>query len=221
MTLPWVATLLLLAAQNPAPAGVLTFHFERIGLPVPLFTLTVNADGTGTYVASVAPTPSRYATISQETLPNTPVQAPITLTPVATGRLFDQLRATHHLKSCSSKAKNIADSGTKVITYTGPDGDASCTFNYSEDKQVAAMTATFQAIATTLDLGRSLDTAHRFDRLGLDQQMTILVSAVKDGRAVELGNIAPTLRSLADDQQVLERVRTTAAKLLEQSTVTP
>ncbi len=35
---------------------------------------------------------------------------------------------------CASKAKNIADTGKKTLSYTGADGSGSCTYNYSDNK---------------------------------------------------------------------------------------
>ena len=47
------------------------------------------------------------------------------------------------------------------------------------------------------------------------QILTGLVADVKNGRAVELGAIKPTLESLTTDVAVLERVRTRAQQLLD------
>jgi hypothetical protein len=67
----------------------------------------------------------------------------------------------------------------------------------------------------TMDMGRELDRLHRYDRLGLDDSMASLAQEVSDGRAPELGTIAPSLRSIAVDTEVMLRVRTRAAALLK------
>ena len=112
--------------------------------------------------------------------------------------------------------KNIADTGTKTLTYTGADATGSCTYNYTENKDVQALTDIFQALAETMDIGRQLDHLHRYDRLGLDEAMTSLAQEVASGRALEVGTIAPSLNSIAADGQVMERVRTKAKTLLAQ-----
>ena len=202
------------------PSQTITFHFERPGLPVPIFTLTVNADGSAVYQASVRPEVSKYspyaATIAAQ--PDTQVTTNVTLTPETTAKLFDEVRSTHEFANgCASKAKNIASSGKKTLTY----GAATCKYDYTEEKPIVALTNTFQAIAFTLDEGRKLETKHRYDRLALDPETEILVNAVHDGNAVELATIASTLRALAEDPQVLERVRTRAVNLLAQAGTTP
>lgn len=226
-TLP--ALLLLLAASppqtaQPAPDATITFGFDRPGLPVPTFLLTLHRDGTGTYAATVlAPTPdtSRYGAYAPATpVPPTQITRPITLSAQTTAQLFEQVQSTHRFHGgCESKAKNIANTGAKTLTYSGPDGEGRCVYNYTEIKAVASVTDTFFAIAFTLDEGRKLEQAHRYDRLGLDQEMRYLVDAVHEGHAVELDTIAPVLTSIAQDTQVLERVRNRAAALL--ATATP
>ncbi len=211
-----------LAAQAPpAPDAVLTFQYDRPGLPVPSFLFTLHHDGTGTYAASVQPSPpdtARYGSYPASPttpLPPTQVSRPISLSTQTTTQLFDAIHSTHNLHGgCESKAKNIASTGAKIITYSGPDGQARCAYNYTEIKSIASLTETFLAVAFTLDEGRKLELAHRYDRLGLDQEMRQLVDAVHEGRALELGNIAPVLTAIAEDSQLLERVRSRASSLL-------
>jgi hypothetical protein len=209
-----------LPAQQPPAAAVIVYHFERPGLPVPEFTLTVHEDGSGSYAATYTapPVDSRYASPAAVAAAPTKITRPISLSQATTARLFERVRATNHLQGgCESKQKNIANSGAKTISYTGSDGNAACTFNYTENKSVASVSDTFQAIAETLDEGRSIDLKHRYDRLGLDRELANLADAVHEGRAVEVATIAPILQSLLDDSQVMERVRKRAAGLLEAS----
>jgi hypothetical protein len=65
-----------------------------------------------------------------------------------------------------------------------------------------------------MDEGRELDFLRRYDRLGLDDAMTFLAQEVSAGRALEVGTIAVSLRSVADDADVMQRVRARARTLL-------
>ena len=216
--------LLLLAAgtqgtPQPTPDPTITFAYDRPGLPVPAFLLTLHRDGTGTYAATVAPpasAPSRYSPYPPPTpAPPTQITRPIAVTPQLTAQIFDGVAGTNRFHGgCESRAKNIANTGGKTLTYTGPEGDARCTYNYTESKAIASLADTFLAIAFTLDEGRKLEHLHRYDRLGLDAEMSLLSDAVRESRALELGNLATTLTSISADAQVLERVRTRAAALL-------
>jgi hypothetical protein len=95
-----------------------------------------------------------------------------------------------------------------------PDVRSSCTYDYTENKDVETLTGIFQGIAETLDEGRKLDYLHRYDRLGLDAEMESFSREVANGHAIELQTIADTLRSIADDPEVMQRVRTRANALL-------
>jgi hypothetical protein len=89
-----------------------------------------------------------------------------------------------------------------------------CTYNYTENKDVQALTNIFEGIAETMDEGRTLEHLHRYDRLGLDAAMSFLTQEVSAGRALELGTIAPALRSIAQDADLMQRVRMQARALL-------
>ena len=204
--------------QAFAQAGILatlpqtsqiTFRFERpvAGVRVPHYTVEVHGDGSGLYHADLpidnSPDPQK-------------LDRPLTFTPATTKTVFNLIDTLQSSGSpCASKMKNIADTGTKTLTYRDPKGNGTCTYNYSENKPVAQLTELFQAVEFTLEEGRALDFKHRFDRLGLDAEMTALADAVQNGRAMEIGTIAATLRAIAGDTELIQRVRLRAAKLLE------
>jgi hypothetical protein len=194
-----------------------SFEFERPGLAVPKFTMTVNEDGTGRYVAEEV-LPASSASAGSEVPGTQHIDRAITLTGATTGQIFAAARALDRFNvACESQAKNIADTGKKTLRYAGAGGDGSCVYNYSQDKRVVSLTEMFQGIAVTLDLGRKLEFEHRFDRLGLDATMAKLTEQADSGSAKEVITIAATLRSIAGDSEVLERVRLRAARLLQQA----
>jgi hypothetical protein len=139
----------------------------------------------------------------------------VNITPATVDRIFALGKKLDRFNvPCASKAKNIADTGTKTLSYTAPDGSGSCTYNYSENKDVQSLTEIFQGMTETMDEGRQLDHLHRYDRLGLDSAMTFLVQEVTAGHAIEVGTIAASLRSIAEDADVMQRVRARARTLL-------
>jgi Spy/CpxP family protein refolding chaperone len=211
------------AAQTTAPApdasatkqAEVSFQFDRTGLPVPRFTLRIREDGTGRYQADQAEMPATATSMRGQAAQH--IDRTINLTRGTVAKIFKAARAANYFNiECASKAKNIADTGRKTLTYTGADGSGSCTYNYSENKTIDTLTNTFLAIAYTMDEGRRLDFLHRYDRLGLDADMISLAQEVEAGRALELGTIAPTLAAIADDTALIQRVRLRAQKMLEQ-----
>jgi hypothetical protein len=209
-----------IAASQPASSGAstaeVTFQFERMGVPVPQLTVRVHEDGTGSYQAEQAAKTSNDWPGRGEDAQH--IDRPITLSSSTIAKIFKASRELKYFDfPCASKAKNVADTGKKTLSYAGPDGQGACIYNYSDDKNVTLLTNIFQGIAFTLDEGRSLEHLHRYDRLGLDAEMEMLAREVDQGRALELGTIAPTLSSIADDGAVIQRVRLRAMKMLEQS----
>lgn len=203
------------AATHPE----VTFKFERPGLAVPRYTILLREDGTGRYQADEAVTsPSSQSSSAMQYAGGKHIDRPMTLSPATTEKIFKTARALNFFNvECASKAKNIANTGDKTLSYSGSDGKGSCEYNYSDNKSVSTLTDMFLAIAFTMDEGRRLEFLHRYDRLGMDAEMTSLANEVQAGRAMELSTIAPTLDAIAGDGAVMQRVRLRAEKLLEQS----
>ena len=201
-----------LGAQRPETAAEVSFAFQRAGLPVPRFTLTVDQNGRGTYKGDQTEPVVRGVLAQPATVA---FEQKFELSIQTTRRIFALADELDHFNiACASKAKNVADTGTKMLTYFSPGTTNSCTYNYSENQSVAALTDLFQGVAETMDHGRELEHLHRYDRLGLDAELESFSREVADGHAIELQTIAPALRSIAQDADLMQRVRTQARALL-------
>ena len=111
----------------------------------------------------------------------------------------------------------VAFQGTKRLSYSGPEGNGACEFNYSKDKQIQALGDSLMAVENTLLYGARLEKLLQHDRLGLDKEMESLAMAAHDGSAIEVGAIREILTRIASDEQVLERARRKARLLLTQA----
>ena len=201
--------------RQTSSAAEVVFDFERPGLSVPKFTLTVREDGTGSYKGETAAVSAGSASSGATRAPGQPINQTVRLSASTAENIFKTARSLDYFNvACASKAKNIADTGKKILSYSGSDGHGSCTYNYSEIKSVTQLTDTFQAIAFTMDEGRKLDFMHRYDRLGLYSEMDVLKRELEAKRALELVNISPSLTSIANDEALMERVRERAVALL-------
>ena len=202
-------------AGSPKTQAEVSFQFDHTGLPVPRFTLRIRENGTGSYLADQAEIAATATSMRGQAAQH--IDRPISLSKETVAKIFKEARTANYFNiDCASKAKNIADTGKKTLTYTGADGSGSCVYNYSENKTISSLTDTILAIAYTIDEGRRLEFLHRYDRLGLDAEMISFAEEVQAGRALELGTISPTLASIADDTAVIQRVRLRAQKMLEQ-----
>ncbi len=192
----------------------LAFQMDRDGPPPTHYTLQFpDESGAGTYsstaaapAAAAGDEPSKSVTIHvSEPL----VQKLFATLPIVAGR------------RCESHSKHVAQTGKKLLRFTDGGTAIECSYNYSDDDRLNVATNLFEAIAETMQYGDRLAAKLRFDRLGLDTEMENLQSALGDHRAVEVGNIAPVLRSIAEDDRVLDRVRRKASRLLEDAGAAP
>ena len=190
------------------PGQWLSFSVDRDGPSATHYDIRVDRNtGHGFYHGSEGTTPPAAAeTTSAET--------PISVDPQTLKKLFAAVPFVEAHR-CESHSKNLAQTGKKILRYQQNDVVAECTFNYADNDRVNTATTLFMAIGETMMMGDRLAAKLRFDRLGLDVEMDNLESALNDGRAVEVGNIAPVLESIQNDERVMERVRRKAAHLLE------
>lgn len=190
------------ALAGDGPPFRLVVNYDRPGLQVPHWQITVPAHGMAAYTGK----PDKGTD---------PGQVLFRLSSTGRTRLASLMGRTHNLQPCETRSKGIANMGTKEVEYAAADGPAvHCTFNFTDNKPLSDALDYMMAIAGTVQAGLELDRLHRYDRLGLDPVMIRLAEDAKAGRAVELGAIRPTLESLATDVAVLERVRTRAQQLL-------
>lgn len=220
-----VAALALLAgqcgfAQDPMPNQtqartqdpVIVIDFTNPALSPSHWTLTLHPNGSGHFHSQMGKPPD--GGLAEIDTPD--VNRDVQLSPEFAAHLF--AAAEHHNRfneNCESRLK-VAFQGWKELSYTGPDGSGSCTFNYSKDKEIESLGDTVGAVAETILEGARLETLLEHDRLGLDREMEFLVDAANDGRAQQICAIRGILSRLAQDDDVMERVRKRARMLLAQ-----
>jgi hypothetical protein len=201
-----VLALPLFAESGP----VFRVDFSNPAVTPAHWTLTVYPDGTGHFHSErgSAPTPDPP---SMET-PN--VDRDVKLSEGFAGRVFRGAHGRAVLNGeCESHMK-VAFQGWKKLTYIGPEGQWSCEFNYSRDKDVQDLGESLMAVAGTILEGVRLEMLLQHDRLGLDREMEFISDAAGDGRLGQLCVIRSILERLADDPEVMERVRKRAKILL-------
>jgi len=206
-----VAVALAARGQSSSAADpVIQVDFSNPGLSPPQWTITLQPSGSGHFRSQVAETPS--GGLKEIEVPS--LDRDIQVSPQFAGRLFDAAqRHKWFNEACDSHLK-VAFQGWKTLTYTGPQGKGSCTFNYSKDKEIQDLGDSLEAVAETILEGARLQMLLQHDPLGLDQEMEFLYEAVGDGRAQQICAIRDILERLVQDDGVLDRVRKRARALL-------
>ena len=171
------------------------------------YSLEILQDGSGSYTASYTATKASSAAL--------PAKQVIHIHDPLLSQVFLMARKYHFFAiQCQQKHSHVAFTGNKTLAYTGPDGSGSCTFNYSHDQSINQIATELIAVAYTLEIGTRLAQEHRYDRLSLDAELAALQEATQEQRAIELGNIAPELNAIANDDAVMNRARERARALL-------
>src|SRR6185437_1082055 len=117
-------------------------------------------------------------------------------------RLFRDAREANYFNGDFSYKKHVvASTGKKTLTY-------------SDNKVIEEITNIFSGISNTIEHGRKLVFLHRFDKLGLEEELKGMESAAEGNNLAEIQIIAPTLKSIADDSKVLNIARQRAKRLL-------
>lgn len=213
-----VLLVLLAAAFAPAARGQegnssnaeIVADFSNPGLFTPHWTLTLHKDGSGHFRSERSQLQGSEA--QGVDTPN--VDRDVQLSAEFADRVFRTAEQHHWFnEACESHIK-VAFQGWKKLSYQGPEGRGSCTFNYSRDKEIQALGDQLMGVAETMLEGARLETLLQHDPLGLDKETEFMVEAAKDGRLRQIGVIRPMLEKLEGDPAVLDRVRRRVRVLL-------
>jgi hypothetical protein len=207
-----LVTLLLLssltaAAQQSAPPASIRYSFDWAqGFPWQKYTMNVQSDGKAHFEG----TPQADGSYDTD-----PYEQDFTMSPTNRQKIFDYARWLNYFQGdFDSHLKHVAKTGTKTLQYDSPQEKGSTTFDYSQHPEIQELARLFAGIATTIDYGRKLAFQYRFDKLGMDKRMKELEQLHKDGNVEELQIIAPTLRKIADDPNMMNISRQSATRLL-------
>jgi hypothetical protein len=198
-----------LSAISPAGARIV-YTFDQPELQPPQYTITIDENGVGHFVSQAGAPP---ADDTDDVYP-APIDREIRVDPALLKDLFSYARAHQYFNQDCSRRGRLAFTGNKTISYAGPDGRGSCAFIWAADPALQQLSDRLNAVAFTLEVGRRLEVEMHHYPLGLDAELESLQAALQEQRAYDLPNIAPELQYIADDQDVMNRVRRRALALL-------
>jgi hypothetical protein len=205
-----LAALALAMSAHAEGGPVLEIEFSNPGLTPAHWVLTLSPDGTGHFRSERGNAPVDKS----QGFEAADVDRDVKVSAEFAERVFETAHQRNFFNyGCESHMK-VAFSGWKKLGYSGPDGAGSCTFNYSKDKEIQALGESLVAVAGAIVEGARLETLLLHDRLGLDRETEYVVEAAKDGRLQQMGTIRGILERLADDPEVMDRVRKRARVLL-------
>jgi hypothetical protein len=215
MKFAWLAVITMLAALPSIRESdpTVRIDFSNPGLYPAQWTLVLHPDGSGHFHAEGGTKPAD----SEDTIEPARIDRDINLSGRYTSHIFQTVHDPRILHGkCESHLK-VAFQGTKKISYSGPDGEGGCEFNYSSSKEIQELGESLVGVGSTLIEGARLELLLQHDPLGLDKAIQFVVEASDDGRLQQIGAIRDILERLQDDPHVMERVRKRARLLLQRS----
>ncbi|HKD83980.1 MAG TPA: hypothetical protein VKB58_04465 [Terriglobales bacterium] len=194
------------AASLPAQASI-EFSFDwPQGIPWQSYSITTDSEGK-THFSGI-PHPD-------ESNDTDSVQQDFTMSEANRQKIFELAQKLDYFqRDYDSHLKHVAFTGKKTLQYKSPQLSGSTSYNYTQNADVDELTRIFLAIATTIDFGRKLAFQYRFDKLGMSQRLTELDEMYTGHRAEELSIIAPILRKIANDPNMMNISQQTARRLL-------
>jgi hypothetical protein len=201
-----------IAALRAQQSAVFEIDFTNLQLVPSHWTLRLSPDGNGQFDADGGQPADQEAKMIWAS----DVHRPIQLSSAFTAQVFSTARMRKWFAfPCESHLK-VAFQGMKRLSYSGPEGRGACEYNYSKDKEIEELGNSLVAVEFTILSGARMEKLLQHDRLGLDQELDNLLTALHDGNAAEVGTIHETLTRIASDEEVMERVRRKARELLTQ-----
>ena len=203
-------------AQNSLDPGTLnasvpTVSFEldwKVADPA-WYQITVDQNGQAPYESKPH--------VADNQPPGEPYSLHFIMSPPSRTRIFQIAGALHDFQGNFETRAKIAQTGKKTLTFRHGDKVNTATLNYSDNQQMNELIALFQKMSTTFEAAQKLDYDIRFDKLGLDRDLKVMVRLDKDNELAELQVIAPTLERIANDESVINIARQKAKQLLQRS----
>jgi hypothetical protein len=193
-------------ADQAAATGTITFDRVWPEYTPQNVTITVAANGHAKYASHTAAKPPDEAD---------DYQTEFDISPACREKLFSNASEANYFDGDFTFKKHaVASSGKKTLTYTDTTRHFNTSYDYSENKAIAEITGVFQGISNTIEHGRTLKFKHRFDKLGLEDELKGMESAAEGHNLAQLQLIAPELESILEDASVLNIARQRAKRLL-------
>ena len=194
--------------QHPEVPTV-TFSFNWPSIEPHRYVVTVDSGGNAAYQ-------SWTAEPSAEHIEGEPYMLKFTVSAGARDRIFSLARQLKYFNGNVEFHKHaVAFTGDKTLAYADPDKQYETRYNWSDSPGIEELTALFQGMSTTIESGRQLARLHRFERLGLDEELKNLEHLAVERQARELQIIAPVLEQLAEDPGVMNIARQRARHILQ------
>jgi hypothetical protein len=198
-----------LSTQAAEPATII-FSLSFPDSDPERYTITLQSDGHARYECS--------AKISSDSDDRENYQTEFSFSEATRARIFELAAQAHYFSGkIDSGNRKLAFTGAKKLIYRDGQRETTAAYNFSSVPAVQQLTTLFQNVGATLEFGRRLAYYHRYQKLGLDDELKQMEDEMKRGDLIELQAVKPVLQEIYDDGSVLNVVRARAQRLIETS----
>jgi hypothetical protein len=205
-----------LLAQHEGKPPVLPkihFTFDHPELAIAHYELDIDANGKAHYESRIKG--------QEKGTTEDGMTRDFTLSAETRDRLFALIKAANNLDGTFDYTKHkIAFTGTKTITFTDIDGTHTAKLVWTENPTVTQLTDLLQGVSGTLEEEPVLQRLRKYDPLGLNLELAKMEKMANSGWLRELNLIAPTLKDIASDGNIMGMARKRAERLLQKASVT-
>ena len=148
------------------------------------------------------------------------VQQPVVLSASGRERFIAVIAATNHLENAANyeSKRKVADLGRKRVVIDMPSGSRTAEFNYSDLKEVVALSTFFDALVNQQTLMFDLESALRFERLTVPERIDQIENELRANRIADPPGLVPLLEKVGQDQRVMDYARSQATELKDRLT---
>lgn len=138
------------------------------------------------------------------------------LTEAEAHEVFELAGKLDHFKRPLESVLKVAFMGTKTFRWEAEGEKSEVKFNFSEDPAAQALADWFERILESEQRRIELETAAKYDRLGVDQALRELWSSLDRKRLVALEQFLPMLDRIANNESYMHTARAKAAEMAAQ-----
>jgi len=193
----WLVPLLFAGALAAADAPSIFYSKSFPSSKPPYMEVTLDQAGNGAYREAVDD--------------DQPVK--FHLSDAETREVFDLAARLDHFKHPLESGLKVAFMGTKTFRWEADGQKAEVKFNYSEDPSAQALADWFERMVESEQRRIQLETAAKYDRLGVDQALRELWSSLDRKRLVALEQYLPMLDRIANNESYMHTARMKAAEI--------
>jgi hypothetical protein len=144
-----------------------------------------------------------------------PISAPVTLSPAGRSKFLSIIAATRNLADAQKyeSSKKVANLGMKVVVLETESERKEAKYNYSELKDVTALTTFFDALLNQYVMSADIQLAARYERLSIPERLDEFDRQLKANRFGDPPGLIPVLDGLIVNDRILQYAREHAQEL--------